>query len=383
MLLPPFFVCCNVVELLFGIIEFVLVCYYQCMNQQQKVDVLIVGAGQSGLALGYYLRKSPLSFVILEKNNRVGDNWRRHYDSLEIFSPRGYDSLPGIPLPGETEGYPKKDEFAAYLENYVSFLDLPVHTNVAVIGIEKTEQDFTVRTTEGVYSAKQVVLAAGAYQKPWLPGVAHKVSEVVYQTHSASYKNPGQVPFGPVLVVGGGNSGAQIATELSKHLSVTLASRRPLKFFPKKIFGKSLFWWLDVLGLLHVSARGFFRKFTRSTNEFIVGKELQPLIRSGRVTIKPELVNIDGDTAVFADGSKGIYKSIIWATGYRQDFSYVHIPEVFDAQGGIIQNAGITPARGLYVLGLKFSRTSSSGLIRGAGPDAQHLHDIITQQAKR
>lgn len=343
----------------------------------KEIDVLIVGAGQSGLALGYYLRKSGLSFVILEANNRVGDNWRRHYDSLEIFSSRDYDALPGVPLPGDPEGYPDKNEFAAYLENYVSYLSLPVQTNTRVERIEKTGIYFTVVTNCGILTARRVVIAGGVFQKPVTPKCAELLTLAVYQVHSSAYKNPMQLPVGSVLVVGSGNSGAQITVELVGRFPVTIATNHKPKFFPKRVLGKSLLWWLDKLGILHIRADGPFRKLIKNSGRYIVGKELLRFIRTKKVLVKPAVVGVENDHIIFSDGSKEKYASVIWATGYQQDFSYIHIPGVLNEDGQVVHQRGVTQIPGLYFLGLKFQNTSSSGLIRGADPDAQYIFSLL------
>lgn len=192
----------------------------------------MIGAGQADLAMGYYLNQSKISYMIVDKNQRIGDIWRKRYDSLVLFSPKAYSSLPGMPLPVDSEDYPTKDEVADYLESYAKQFSIPVHSNTCVDRVESVAKGFKVSTTHKEYFAKKVVVATGPFQKPLVPPFSKSIPEDVLQIHSSEYRNSSQLIEGTVLVVGGGNSGAQIAVELSKEREVYLSVGHKLKFVP-------------------------------------------------------------------------------------------------------------------------------------------------------
>ncbi len=206
------------------------------------IDVLIIGAGQAGLALGYHLQKTPLSFQLVEGNERIGDSWRKRYDSLVLFTPRAYSALPGLPLPGDPAGYAGKDEAADYLETYARHFNLPVLTGIRIEALEYDNNGsvFLAETSTGSnIAARAVVLATGAFQKQIIPALAGQLSEDVRQFTSENYKNAAQVPPGTVLVVGDGASGRDIASDLQASHTVILSAGHPRKLLPLRILGKS------------------------------------------------------------------------------------------------------------------------------------------------
>ena len=231
-------------------------------------DVIIIGAGQAGLSMGYYLKQTNLSFLILDKGARIGEVWKNRYDSLKLFTPRAYSSLPGLALDGIQNDYPIKDDIANYLSTYANTFKLPVKLKVVVQGIHKTESGFRITTDQEDFTAKNVVIATGAFQKPHFPKFSIRLSDDILQLHSSEYKNSKQLRDGPVLVVGGGNSGSQIAVELSKERKTYLSVSHKIKFVPQDIMNKSIFWWLDKLGVYRANVNSkmgqFLKKQTRS-----------------------------------------------------------------------------------------------------------------------
>jgi putative flavoprotein involved in K+ transport len=178
----------------------------------EEIDVLVIGAGQAGLAAGYYLARPELSFQIVDRHARVGDSWRHRYDSLTLFTPRAFSSLPGLALDGDPEGYPTRDEFANYLETYASHFDLPVHSGNGVARLERrADERFAAQLDDGRYIvAKAVIVATGAFQKPIIPTIAAGFDSAVKQLTPESYHNPSDLPLGMVLIVGDGASGRDI-----------------------------------------------------------------------------------------------------------------------------------------------------------------------------
>ena len=345
------------------------------------LDVLVVGAGQAGLALGYQLRTTPLRFRLVERHARVGDSWRRRYDSLVLFTPRAYSALPGLPVPGDPEGYPTKDEIADYLERYAAHFALPVETGTGIGRLEQIDGGFRARTDAGeVIEARAVVLATGAFQRPAIPAIAQGLSPEVLQLTPESYKNPAQVPSGRVVVVGDGATGRQIAVELAATHEVLLSTGRPRRVSPERVLGRSVFWWLDKLGVLRASRESRVGRYLMNRDPF-PGKALELKLLLGRgIRVVGRLSQVDGRRVSFAGGETAEVAAVVWATGYRDDGEWVAIPESKDAQGGFIHRRGVSPVPGLYFIGRSWQWTRGSALLTGVGDDASSLLGHIAGQ---
>ncbi|NOU92399.1 SidA/IucD/PvdA family monooxygenase [Paenibacillus sp. LMG 31456] len=340
-------------------------------------EVIIIGGGQSGLSTGYFLRKYNTEFMILDANNQIGDSWRNRYDSLTLFSPRAYSSLQGMPMPGEAEGYPNKDEVADYLESYAMAFSLPIRTKTLVTGLSKIYNGFRIHTNRDTYTAKNIIIAAGPFQTPFIPETAKALHADIYQVHSSQYKNPLQLQEGPVLVVGGGNSGTQIAAECSLSRQVILSVSKPLRFIPNRLLGKSIFSWFDILGLSQATSDSFIGRRLRQ-NEPIIGTELKPYLLNGSVRVKPATVRFGPEEVYFEDGSHLPVRNIIWATGFRCDYSWISIPGVVDVAGRPIHKRGVSPILGLYFVGLPWQHRRGSALIGGVGIDSEWIVEQLT-----
>lgn len=258
-----------------------------------KHDVIIIGAGQAGLSMGYYLRQTNLPFLILVKGKGIGDVWKSRYDSLKLFTPRSYSSLPGLTLDGNLSIYPTKNEIAEYLSSYAETFSLPVQLKTEVQSLFKASGGFRILTNKGQFVAKSVVIATGPFQNPIVPKFPNKLSENVLQLHSAQYKNSEILREGPALVVGGGNSGAQIAVELSKERETYLSISHKIKFLPQDVMNKSIFWWFDKLGIYKANANTKIGQYIKKQNDPIFGFELKSLIKSGKVILKPRTISIN------------------------------------------------------------------------------------------
>ncbi len=286
-----------------------------------REEIIIEDAEQAGLSMGYWLRKLQRSFLLLEAGPRIGESWRQRYDSLVLFTPRRYSALPGLALPGDPEGRPTKDELAGYLQTYADHFALPVQMDIRVVGMQQQAETFLLHTTQGTYQAVTVIVATGPFHHPRIPTFASSLSQEVQQLHSASYHNPSEIPPGPVLVVGAGDSGAHIAAELAYAHPVSLAAAHPLYFVPLTLLGKSLFWYLDHLRLLEVDGATRLGAWLKARPEPVLGLELKQALKDRRVQIKPRATGADGNAVQFADGSQVQVRTVIWATGYRQDCS--------------------------------------------------------------
>lgn len=345
---------------------------------ERTLDVLVIGGGQAGLALGYYLQQTPSRFQIVEANARIGDSWRKRYDSLVLFTPRALSALPGLPVPGDPEGYATKDEIADYLETYAQHFNLPVVTGMGIQSLERHQDGYRAITETGVSIAtRAVVLASGAFQIPAIPRLASGLSADVRQYTADTYTNPASVPEGTVLVIGDGPSGRDIAAELQGSHSVLLAAGHPRRLLPERILGRSTWWWLDKLGIVHVSGDTALGRYLKRVDAFLnKGNTLQDLERRG-VRVVPRLVSAEGTQVTFADGASLDVAAVIWATGYRDQSDWVAIPEVKDAHGTFLHHQGIAPLPRFYFIGRPWQRSRGSALLMGVGTDAAMIKDHI------
>jgi putative flavoprotein involved in K+ transport len=339
------------------------------------VDVVVVGGSQAGLAMAWHLQRQGLNFVVLEAGPEVGHVWRSRWDSLTLFTPAQYDALPGMPFPAPTDTYPTKDPVADYLQAYVTAFQLPVRLNARVTRLSRTDDGFEVHTAGHTYRARQVVVATGPFQVPFVPPPAGKLDASVTQVHSADYRNPQAIPEGPALVVGGGNSGFQIAEELAATRTVDLSIATTYPMLPQRLAGRDLFWWLTRLGLLRVTVDS--RPGRRmSRRDFVIGTNRRRLERAG-VRFRPRLVDAEGRTVRFADHALledvGV---VVWATGYRPDYTWIKVPGVV-REGHVVHRRGVAEVPGLYFLGLSWQHTRGSALLGFVQEDATFLADRI------
>jgi putative flavoprotein involved in K+ transport len=345
----------------------------------ELLDAVVIGGGQAGLAMAWHLARQRLRFVVLEAGPEIGHTWQSRWDSLTLFTPAQYDALPGMPFPASADTYPTKDPVAGYLKAYAATFNLPVRLNARVSDLSRTQGGFEVRAGGDLFRARQVVVATGPFQVPFVPPAAQRLDRPVTQLHSAGYRNPQALPDGPVLVVGGGNSGFQIAEELAatRHVDLSIATRAPM--LPQRLGGKDLFWWLTRLRLMHVAVDSRLGR-RMSGREFIIGSSRRR-IRAAGVRFRPAVADADGRTVRFADGSSLDVELVIWATGYRPDYSWIHIPGVA-RDGQVVHRRGVTDVPGLYFLGLSWQHTRGSALLGFVHEDAAYLAGLITSHAR-
>ncbi|MBD1371851.1 NAD(P)-binding domain-containing protein [Hazenella sp. IB182357] len=338
-----------------------------------RYDVIVIGGGQAGLAVGYYLRKTNFSYLILDRDKQMGQQWRDRYDSLVLFTPRLYSALPGLTMAGDPQGYPSKDEMADYLELYGKSFHLSIMHNQEVIKIDHTKDGFIIFTSNTQFESKRIVLATGAFQTPFVPPFAGQLSADVVQMHSSEYRNPKQLQRGTTLIVGGGNSGAQIATECSEHQETYLAVSQPLRFLPLTIMKKSIFWWFEQLGLLAIDIQSRLGKRMRTWDDPIFGYTLKQALKQKKVMQKGRVIQAEGSLVSFNDRTQIEVKNVIWATGFKQMHPFFQHPSLYDQNGKIKHQHGVTEIKGCYVIGLPWLHRRGSSLILGVGEDAQFL----------
>jgi putative flavoprotein involved in K+ transport len=346
------------------------------MRERGEHEVAVVGAGQAGLAMGYFLARQGRRFVILDSADSIGSAWRTRWESLKLFTPRRYSSLPGMQFPGDGEGCPTRDEVIAYLEGYAAAFELPVELNSEVRRLTVDGERFALELADCTVLADQVVAATGPFQKPFVPALAAGTAPEVVQLHSTRYQRPDQVPAGTVLVVGGGNTGFQIAKELSPTRNVVLSVGSRQTPLPQRVLGRDLYWWLTKTRILDTSIESRLgRKL--STRDTLIGSSPRELRRSG-VELKPRAVEAVGRTFRFEDGSSIGADAVIWATGYRPDHSWIDVP-VLDEDGRPRHRRGVTDTPGLYFLGLTWQHTRGSALIGWVKDDAKFIAGQVAE----
>ena len=343
-----------------------------------RLDVLIIGAGQAGLALGYHLQKIPLCFQLVERHDHIGASWRERYDSLVLFTPRAYSALPGLALSGAQDGYPGKDEFADYLARYARHFDLPVITGMSIQSLEPHNGGYRATTQDGaVIEARAVVLATGAFQTPSLPSMSGQLSSEVQQFTAENYKHAGHIPPGTVLVVGDGAAGRDIAHDLQGSHNVILATGHARRLLPEQILGKSIWWWLDNLGIVRLSGETALGRYIQKADAFPGKDNTLKKLQGQGVRVLPKLIAAQGHSVTFANGVAAEVTTVIWAIGYRDNSAWVKVPEVKDAHGNFVQQQGIGPLPNFYFIGRPWQRSRGSALIMGVGDDAAWMRDRI------
>lgn len=346
----------------------------QGRSPEAMYDVVVIGAGQAGLAIGYFLKQGR-RFVILEAAEAIGSAWRDRWESLRLFTPRRYSGLPDVPFPGDPEGYPDRDEVIAYLERYAETFELPVELKSAVQRLTRENGQFVLEVDRRRITAEQIVVATGPFQKPFIPDVASRLEADVFQAHSTGYRKPSDVPEGTVLVVGGGNTGFQVAEELSSTRRVVLAIGSRQTPLPQRLLGRDLFWWLTTTRLFNTTVESRLGRRLR-TRETLIGSSSRKLGRRYGVELKPRVVDVEGRTVRFEDGTEQKVDAVIWATGYRPDYSWIDLP-VFDPDGRLRHRRGVTDVPGLYFLGLTWQHTRGSALIGWVKDDAEFIAEQI------
>jgi putative flavoprotein involved in K+ transport len=341
----------------------------------------VVGGGQAGLAMGYFLARQGRRFVILEAGDSIASAWRSRWDSLVLFTPRRYSALAGLDFPGDPDGYPSRDEVSSYLERYAETFELPVELNSAVRSLANEDGRFLLELDDRQIEADHVVVATGPFGVPSTPAIAGELASDVFQTHSTGYMRPSDVPQGRVVVVGGGNTGYQIAKELSSSRDVTLAIGARQTPLPQRILGRDLFWWLTKTGLIRKSldTRVGRRASSRDT---LIGSSPRELKRRYGIQLKPRVAGASGRTLSFADGSTLEADAVIWATGYRSDYSWIALP-VLGSDGRVTHRRGVTEVPGLYFLGLSWQHTRGSALIGWVKDDAEFVAGEIAAVGTR
>lgn len=356
----------------------------------ESYDTVVIGGGQAGLVTGYYLNEAAEDFVILDAGTRIGDAWRNRWDSLRLFTPARYSGLPGMPFPARPHYFPTKDDMADYLEAYAERFGLPVELGVRVDRLTKRGERFLVNAGERRFLADNVVVAMATHQVPVMPDFARELDPDIVQLHSSDYRNPAQLQDGGVLVVGAGNSGAEIALEAVRDHTTWLSGRDVghvpfhIDSFVGKHFGVPFVLRILFHRVLTVDTpigRRVRPKFL-SRGSFLVRTKPEDLVAAGIERV-PRTVGVRDGLPVVGDDRILEVANVVWATGYRPDFSWIDLP-IFDDETRMEPNhyRGIVADEpGLYFVGLLFLYAASSEILCGVGRDAKHVVEHLSSRS--
>ena len=357
----------------------------------ERHEVVVIGAGQAGLAAGYHLAQRGIEFVILEAGARVGDVWRNRYDSLLLYSPAKYDALPGYPFPLARNAFPTGREMGDYLEAYVSHHQLPVRTAARVDSLRTASDDDGYLVTAGprTYGAEQVIVATGAFQRPFVPELASKLDPGIRQLHSADYRSPGQLADGPVLVVGVSHSGADVAHEIASAGHRTILSGRDHGQLPFSVDSRrgTLAWPIlrfvatNLLTLSTPVGRRMAPR-VRKGGGLLLRVRRGDLERAGVEQFEARTTGVRDGRPMLADGTVLEVANVVWCTGYRPDYGWIDLP-IIGENGLPMEHRGVVDsAPGLYFLGIPFLYSFTSMLVVGAGRDAAYVVRRVAERRR-
>ncbi|MGG2196465.1 flavin-containing monooxygenase [Paenibacillus validus] len=347
-------------------------------------DTIVIGGGQAGLASGYHLQQKGLRFLILEANDQALGSWPQYYDSLKLFSPARFSSLPSMKIPGEPDRYPLRDEVIRYLQDYIKQYKLPVITNQRVESVEKSGELFTIRTLSGdCYQSRTVINATGSFHNPFMPTIPGQEDFKGNILHSSDYRNSDRFLNQRVVVVGRGNSAVQIAVELAEVSETSLAVLRPVQLVKQRVWGQDLHFWIKLIGFDTFPFWRFGKK-APSSGSVVDLDGYKERLAAGKPDQKQMFTSFDTDGVVWHDGTKEQVDTVIFATGYRPNLGYLRNINALDAEGKPVQQAGIsTSVPGLYYVGLEGQRSFASATLRGVSPDAKYVVRKLLRYLKK
>jgi putative flavoprotein involved in K+ transport len=351
-------------------------------NIGESFQTIVIGGGQAGLAVGYFLARRGENFIILDENSRTGESWRKRWDGLRLFTPSKFNGLPGMPFPKPANYLPGKDEVADYLERYATEFNLPVRHGIKVEVLNHNEQGYHISTNTSNFSATNVIVATGLYQLPHIPAFGSELDPTIFQLHSNAYRNPQQIPAQSVLVVGAGNSGAEIALELVRAGKQVWLAGRDVGRIPAnsplgKVFGGRPIWWFMSHVLSVNTPIGRKARAKGLHHGTPLGRAQRQEIARAGVDLAPRIFGIQSGKPKLEDGRVLPVEGVVWATGFRSDYRWINLP-IFDEYGSPRHQRGVVQdASGLYFVGLNFQTALSSSLLGGVGTDAAYIVEQI------
>ena len=358
------------------------------MEATEHTDVLVVGAGQSGLALAYHLQRRGRQVQLVDRSERIGDSWRARWDSLKLYSPASRDGLPGMPFPAGRASYPTKDEMADYLEAYAARFELPVRLGVGVEALTQEDGRFVAHTGGSRIEAETVVVAAGMWGEPYVPAFANELSPTITQIRSSAYRNLAQLQDGPVLVVGASHSGSDIAYEAASRHAVVLSGRdtgqvpASIESRRGRMFFRGLFFAGTHILTVDTPLGRKMRVHVRGSGAPLLRYRRSDLRKAGVERVLERTVGVEDGLPVLDGGRVLEVRNVVWCTGFRPDFGWIRLPLEIGDDGYPVQYRGASTTPGLYFVGLPFLHSFASMLIGGVDRDTGRVAEQIAARPK-
>ena len=344
------------------------------------LDFIIIGAAQAGLSMAYYINKLGGDYLVVDKENEVGASWLNRWDSLKLFTPSEFNNLPGMDFPAKKGYYPNKEEVANYFKLYVQRFSIDVKLNTFIENVKKENGIFTLKHQNGEFQTKNVVIATGPFHIPYTPSFSNKITKDIFQIHSNYYKNPSQLKEGSAMIVGAGDSGFQILDEVSQTDRTTYFSGvTKVRVLPQEVLGKTLWWWFTKIGFLSFSRKTWLGRKLSQNRQPIIGTDVRGILNRGNVISVGNTINAEGKTIVTENKEITNLKNIIWATGYRPNFSWIDGLEL-NKDSYPKHERGVSNIKGLYFIGLPWLHTRGSATLGGAKKDGEYLAKYIKER---
>lgn len=340
-------------------------------------DFIIVGAGQAGLSMAYYLKKQNRDFLVVDANSEAGAPWLKRWDSLKLFTPSEFNNLPGLPFPHKKGHYASKYEVADYLKLYVATYNIPITFNEKITALNKEGDHFVLSSKNRTFKAKNVVVSTGPFHTPFTPPCHLKIADNIVQIHSEHYKNPSQLQEGETLVVGAGDSGVQILQEISEtNRKVYFSGTTDIATLPQEILGKTLWWWFKKIGFLSATKHSWIGKRLINGRQPVIGTDVKALFKKSNVHCVGRTLDANKESIIFEKETISSIKNIIWATGFKPNFNWIE-GEQMDSKNYPKNYRGVSETKGLYYLGLPWLHTRGSATLGGVQNDAKYLNNYI------
>ncbi|GAK76246.1 potassium uptake [Nonlabens ulvanivorans] len=345
------------------------------------LDYVVIGGAQAGLSMAYHLQKQNKKFIVIDGEKEVGASWLNRWDSLKLFTPTEYNHLPGLKFRAPKNHYPTKFEVANYFKSFVEKFDIPIQLNTLVTSVRKNKKTFIIEYKDGFIESKNVIVATGPFHIPYTPPCHTKASQEILQIHSNYYKNADQLQEGDALIVGGGDSGYQILNEISKDSTRTVyfSGDTTVKSLPQQFLGKTLWWWFTITGFLNYNKYSWIGKKINSSTQPVIGTDVKGILSRENVIPVGRTKDASDQKIIFENQKVSTIKNIIWATGYRPNFSWIEGLEL-DANNYPKNYRGISNIKGLYFMGLPWMYTRGSATLGGVSKDADFLANYINSK---
>lgn len=336
-------------------------------------DYIIIGAGQAGLAMAYYLHQQGLNYLIVDANSEIGAPWLKRWDSLKLFTPSEFNHLPGMNFPHKKGHYANKYEVADYLKSYANKFNMPIEFNHKITSLKKVNGIFKLKSDSKEFEANNVIIATGPFHKPFTPKCHTKISNEILQIHSEHYKSPSQLQDGNTLVVGAGDSGVQILDEISNsNRAVYFSGNTNISSIPQELLGKTLWWWFQKIGFLSAHKYSWIGKKLSNGGQPVIGTDVKTLFKKENVNCVGRTLDANNETLHFEKQTVSDIKNIVWATGFKPNFEWIEGVELDDNH--YPKNyRGVSDLNGLYFIGLPWLYTRGSATLGGVKKDAKYL----------